>query len=200
MVTPGAAIPGDWYDGVVPANVVIDPTAHVETTFSFLLYRSTAPCGLRLGRGSSTYIGTLFDVGPQGQIAIGDYTLVNGARVICDERVEIGSHCLISWNVVLMDTYRFSHDPDRRREELLRGPTGPPHVISGDAPSSPIRIGDNVWLGFDVVVLPGVTIGDGAVVGARSVVDADVEPFTVVAGNPARPLRRLDRWTAAVPA
>ena len=96
-----------------------------------------------------------------------------------------------------MDTYRFSKDPDRRRTELLRGPTGPPYVIGGDSPTAPVRIGDNVWVGFDAVLLPGVTIGEGAVVGARSVVDCDVDPFTVVAGNPARPLRRLQPWTAA---
>lgn len=197
MVTAGAPIPDDWHPGVVPRNVDIDPTAHVETTFSFLLYRSIAPGGLRLGRASSMYGGTLFDIGPAGAVSIGDYTLINGARLIADERIEIGSHCLISWNVVVMDTYRFSKDPDRRRTELLRGPTGPPYVIGGDSPTAPVRIGDNVWVGFDAVLLPGVTIGEGAVVGARSVVDCDVDPFTVVAGNPARPLRRLQPWTAA---
>jgi acetyltransferase-like isoleucine patch superfamily enzyme len=198
MVTPGAPVPNDWYPGVIPGNVDIDPTAHVETSFSFLLFRSSALCGLQLGRGSSTYIGTLFDVGPVGEVCVGDYTLLNGARVIADERVEIGSHCLISWNVVLMDTYRFSRDPDKRREELLRGPSGPPYVMSGDAPTAPVKVGDNVWLGFDVVVLPGVTIGEGAVVGARSVVDRDIPPFTVVAGNPAQPVRRLEQWTPGV--
>jgi acetyltransferase-like isoleucine patch superfamily enzyme len=47
------------------------------------------------------------------------------------------------------------------------------------------------WIGFDVCVLPGVTIGEGAIVGARSVVAGDVPPYTVVAGNPARVVRRL---------
>jgi acetyltransferase-like isoleucine patch superfamily enzyme len=54
-----------------------------------------------------------------------------------------------------------------------------------------VRIGRAAWIGFDACVLPGVTIGEGAVVGARSVVTADVEPFTIVAGNPARLVRRL---------
>ena len=53
------------------------------------------------------------------------------------------------------------------------------------------RIGRGAWIGFDCCVLPGVTIGEGAVVGARSVVGADVAPFTIVAGNPARYIRRL---------
>jgi maltose O-acetyltransferase len=53
----------------------------------------------------------------------------------------------------------------------------------------PISIGDDAWLGGGAIVLPGVTIGEGAVVGAGSVVTREVEPDTVVAGNPARPVR-----------
>ena len=51
-------------------------------------------------------------------------------------------------------------------------------------------IGNDVWLGYEAMVMPGVSIGDGAIVATRSVVTADVEPYTVVGGNPARPLRR----------
>jgi len=54
----------------------------------------------------------------------------------------------------------------------------------------PIVIGNDVWLGRGVTVLSGVTIGDGAVVGARSLVVKDVEPYTVVGGVPARPIRK----------
>ena len=57
--------------------------------------------------------------------------------------------------------------------------------------SKPIIIEDNVWIGFDSVLLAGVTIGEGAIVGARSVVRQDVEPWTIVAGNPAIVIKRL---------
>lgn len=50
-------------------------------------------------------------------------------------------------------------------------------------------VGNDVWIGRDATIMPGVTIGDGAVVGAHSVVTKDVEPYTIVAGNPARPVR-----------
>ena len=50
-------------------------------------------------------------------------------------------------------------------------------------------IGNDVWLGYEALVMPGVTIGDGAIVASRSVVTADVAPYTIVGGNPARPLR-----------
>ena len=51
-------------------------------------------------------------------------------------------------------------------------------------------VGNDVWLGYEAMVMPGVKIGDGAIVAARSVVTADVEPYTIVGGNPARALRR----------
>jgi carbonic anhydrase/acetyltransferase-like protein (isoleucine patch superfamily) len=185
-------LPWDWYPGTIPENAVVDETAYVETTFSFHLYRSEAPVGVRIGRGASTYLGTMFDVGPRGRVSLGEYALVHGARIVCDEAVEIGDHALISWNVVLMDTYRVPLDPAARRRELERVPRRAPRRAEGDAPARPVRVGANVWIGFDACVLPGVTVGEGSIVGARSVVVDDVAPYTVVAGNPARVIRRLE--------
>ena len=51
-------------------------------------------------------------------------------------------------------------------------------------------IGNDVWIGQNAVVLPGVHIGDGAIIGANSVVGSDVDPYTIVVGNPAKPLRK----------
>jgi len=51
-------------------------------------------------------------------------------------------------------------------------------------------IGNDVWIGLDATIMPGVTIGDGAIIGAKSVVTHDVEPYTVVAGNPARVVKK----------
>jgi acetyltransferase-like isoleucine patch superfamily enzyme len=55
-----------------------------------------------------------------------------------------------------------------------------------------VVIEQNVWIGFEACVLPGVTIGEGSIVGARAVVCEDVPPYTVVGGNPARFIRQLD--------
>ena len=51
-------------------------------------------------------------------------------------------------------------------------------------------IGNDVWIGQNAVILPGVHIGDGAIIGANSIVGNDVDPYTIVAGNPAKPLRK----------
>jgi acetyltransferase-like isoleucine patch superfamily enzyme len=182
----------DWFPGVVPENVFVDDTAYIETTFSFQFFRSRLPVGVEYGRGASTYLGTMFDVGPQGRVKLGEFALVHGARIICDSEVIIGDHALISWNVVLMDTYRVPTDALNRRRELKRLATRQPRIAAADVPASPIRIGPNVWIGFDACILPGVEIGEGSVVGAKSVVTESVPPFTVVAGNPARVIRQLN--------
>lgn len=69
---------------------------------------------------------------------------------------------------------------------MRQGTTGPELA-------KPITIGDDVWVGGAAVICPGVTIGNNAVVGAGSVVTKDVEPYTVVAGNPAKLIRRLEQ-------
>jgi acetyltransferase-like isoleucine patch superfamily enzyme len=164
-------LPWDWHPGRVPDNVEIADDAYLETTYSFLSFRGERPDAVRCGRGSHIYKASMFDVGPAGRVRVGEYALVNGARIICDDQVDIGDHAIISWNVVLMDTYRN------------------PRVAGAPRP---VVIEPNVWIGFDAVVGPGVRVGRGSIVGARSVVFDDVAPYTVVVGNPARQIRTLE--------
>jgi acetyltransferase-like isoleucine patch superfamily enzyme len=171
--------------------VVLDETAYVETASYFTDYRSQAEVGARIGRGASAYGGTMFDVGPKGQVEVGEFTLLNGVRIICEAHVEIGSHCLISWNTVLMDSYRVPSAAEVRRRCLRQFARQASRTWTCQAPALPVRLENNVWIGFGSCVLPGVTIGEGSVVGARSVVAEDVPPYTVVAGNPARIIRHL---------
>jgi acetyltransferase-like isoleucine patch superfamily enzyme len=182
----------DWYDGELPDNAEIDETAYIETSFSFVLYRSRAPVGVSIGRGASTYLGTMFDVGPRGSVSLGEYTLVHGARIICDARIEIGDYSLLSWNVVLMDTYRLPREREARRAELRKVPARAHRYFDIETEARPVTIGSNVWIGFDACVLPGVSIGEGSIVGARSVVVEDIPPYTIAAGNPARIIRQIE--------
>jgi acetyltransferase-like isoleucine patch superfamily enzyme len=190
---PARTLSWDWYQGTVPDNVTIEEDAYLETTFSFLQYRSKAACGIHLKKGSSVYLATMFDVGSQGRVVVGEYTLVNGARIICDNLVEIGDYGLISWNVVFMDTYRLPMDPAARRAELDKVTGRSIRPLPSTAEARPVKIGRNVWIGFDCCILPGVTIGDGAIVGARSVVTEDIPPYGIAVGNPARVIRILDK-------
>ena len=191
-MTSPRTLPWDWYPGTIPETVVIDEGAYVETSYSFYLYRSELPGGVKYKRGASTYLGTMFDVGRQGRVELGEYALVHGARIICDAEVIIGDYALISWNVVFMDTYRFPADVLARRQELESLSTRPLRIPATNVPARPIHVERNVWIGFDACILPGVTIGEGSVIGAKSVVVESVPAFTVVAGNPARVIRQLE--------
>lgn len=110
--------------------------------------------------------------------SIGARTFINVNAVILDVgEVRIGEDCQIGPNVQLL-TPTHPLDPDQRRSRWEG--------------AEPITLEDNVWLGGGVIVLPGVTIGRDAVVGAGAVVTKDVPPRTVVVGNPARVIRTLD--------
>lgn len=114
---------------------------------------------------------------PGAVLEIGERSLINfGCSIVAQERVTIGPRSLIGPYCMIMDTGFHRVEPDRRLE------TPEPR---------PITIGENVWLGARVVVLPGVTIGDDAVVGIGSIVTRDVPPRTVVAGVPAEVVRTL---------
>jgi acetyltransferase-like isoleucine patch superfamily enzyme len=114
------------------------------------------------------------------RIRIGTGCFLNiGAMVASVSLVEIGDHCMLANNCFVTDGNHRFDDPDR------------PVPWQGFTTKGPTRIGDNTWLGANVVVTSGVTIGERCVIGANSVVTKDVDPFTIAAGAPARPLRNI---------
>ncbi len=188
-------IEGDWFPGGIPDNVEVQEGAYIETASSFSRFRSLRPSAVRMGKNSSAYAGCMFDLGPDAELDVGPWTLFNGLWVIADAKVSIGAFGLISWNVVVMDCYRVVHDIDARRRQLEAfAASRDLNLLSrhsaSDAPR-PVVIEDNVWIGFDCCILPGVRIGSGSVVGARSVVATDVPANCLAAGNPARVVRNL---------
>lgn len=189
---PDRTIEGDWYEGPVPEGVSAHPETHLDSAFIF----ANVEGKVDFRRGSHVYSGSMFDVGPRGSVIVGECAMLNGVYMICDARIEIGAYATISWNVVFMDTYRMPFAPEARRALLEKRFRERAPQPKADLPARPVVLGDNVWIGFDVCILPGVTIGEGSVVGARSVVAESVPPYTIVAGNPARPIRTLPRPAA----
>lgn len=134
-----------------------------------------------------------------GLVEIGDRVYIGGCTIICREGVCIGNDVTIAWGVTIYD--HNSHSLDwRKRSKVVRhfydhygSPTCYEALDWGDVLSSKIVIEDKVWIGFDVVLLKGVRVGEGAVIAARSVVSKDVAPYTLVAGNPAVFVRHIDR-------
>lgn len=193
-------LPWDWYDGLVPESAVLDDDCHVESSYQFLLDRSEPPYGVRVERGASVHGLTAFDLGPRGRLVFGAYSITNGTQFVCDEEITIGTGSMLGWNSVVMDTFRVPVDPDARRPVMEAVAGTASRRLLAEVETKPVRIGSNAYIGFDVMVLPGVTVGDGSIVGSRSVVRDDVPAHTVVAGNPARVVKHLEvDPTAVVP-
>jgi acetyltransferase-like isoleucine patch superfamily enzyme len=135
----------------------------------------------------------VFDVGPNGKVTLGDYVMAVAARIICDAHVIMEDYSMIAWDAVLMDTFRVPSDPEARRREIEYASTREPRRIGVASLGRPTRVGRGAWIGSGACVLPGVIVGDGSIVGARAVVTSDVPAYTIVAGNPAKVIRRFSR-------
>jgi acetyltransferase-like isoleucine patch superfamily enzyme len=124
----------------------------------------------------SDYARTVLAVLPGATLDIGDRTFINyGCDICAARRITIGPDCLLGTHVIILDSSHHElHDRLQRPEP------------------SPVQICEGAWIGNRSLILPGVTIGQGAVVGAGSVVTRDVPPRSVVAGNPATLIRELD--------
>lgn len=126
-----------------------------------------------------------------GDISIGEWCYIGeGARVWSSGSVHIGDRVLISHNVNIFDSLTHPLNAHLRHAQFKAiMQTGHPRSI--DLGERPVTVGNDVWIGANACVLRGVTLGEGAVVGAGAVVTHDVPPFTLVAGNPARAIREL---------
>jgi acetyltransferase-like isoleucine patch superfamily enzyme len=114
---------------------------------------------------------------PGARISIGDHSFINyGSSISAYKHVKIGRHCLLGHHTLIVD--RNEHGVEQR--ELA-------------PPPAPVVIEDHVWIGSRVIILPGISIGQHSVIGAGSVVTKDVAADCLVAGNPARVVRRLVR-------
>lgn len=123
--------------------------------------------------------------GPDGsRIVIGAHASIGmGATVSAAQQVVIGENVLLARNVYISDHRHAYENPDM------------PIVSQGIAGIAPVSIGRDTWLGQNVVVLPGVAIGEHCVVGANSVVTSSIPDFSVAVGAPARVIRRYCRST-----
>lgn len=183
----------DWYAGAIPSNVVLGRDVYLDTAYGFASFGSEHRPGLVLGDACGAYDRTTFVVGPQGQIAVGAYSCLNGTYLLCNERITIGAHCLLAWGVVLTDSWLTPRTPLRARRAALAAVAADPlRRMPAATTPQPVTLEDTVWVGFDAVILPGVTLGRGCVVGCKSIVERDVPPYAVVVGNPARIVRFLE--------
>jgi chloramphenicol O-acetyltransferase type B len=125
------------------------------------------------------------------RISIGKFTYGNPKFMLWgeSERIEIGAFCSIAEEVTIFAGGE--HRTDWATTFPLRIAFEDPQAGKDGHPTSKglTKIGNDVWIGFRAIILSGVTIGDGAVIGAGAVVSQDVLPYSIVAGNPAKFIR-----------
>ncbi len=135
-----------------------------------------------------------------GNICIGDRTFIGSSTLICAQSIIVGSDALIAWGCTLIDHDSHSLDWQKRADDVRLWHQGLLSAGSHGAalqknwevvPKAPIKIGDKSWIGFNSIILKGVTIGTGAVVAAGSVVTKDVPAWTLVGGNPAKFIKEI---------
>ena len=142
----------------------------------------------------SAVLGHLATFPKSGKISIGQKCFIGeNSRIWSAARIEIGDYVIISHNVNIHDSNSHSLDYAERKiefDDILPSLKASYHDF--DIKPSPIVIENDVWIGFNAVILRGVRIGRGAIIGACTVVTKDVPPFTVVAGNPMRIIQALE--------
>lgn len=181
------------------SRVSIPASARLLRSFA-VRFLATAEDRTYFTAGANCFLGASFVFEAKtGEIHLGDRCYIGAnSSILCRNRVSLGNDVTIAWNVTIYD--HDSHSMDWRDRaaavRLFHERYGEPDCFDRldwtNVRSAPIVIQDRVWIGFGATILKGVTIGEGAVVASCSVVTQDVEPYTVVAGNPARAVRKLE--------
>ena len=127
----------------------------------------------------SVKLSTFTVYGDYTKITCGEYAEINwGCFLLAKDKIYIGKNSTLAYNVSLITS---------------ANPNYPHNSLSQKYPprTAPIIIGDNVWIGANATILPGVTIGDESVVAAGALVNKDVQPHTLVGGVPAKVIKSL---------
>jgi acetyltransferase-like isoleucine patch superfamily enzyme len=164
------------------SNLSVAPTARVN-------YRGTVhrpPSLLTIGEGT-IFEGRISSEREGTVVTIGRNTFVGGSHIVCAEKITIGDDVLISWGCTIVDHNSHALSWVDRADDVKEYYYGRKNW--NKVKISPVTICDRVWIGFNSIVLCGVTVGEGAVVGCGSIVTKDVLPYSVVAGCPARIIR-----------
>lgn len=178
----------------VGEDTVILPTAR----FTFRQGVKGFKGKIKIGNGSMIGGEFIFE-SDNGEVSVGNHTFINGGtRIICRENIDIGSNVTIAWNCTLYDHNSHSlswMDRESDLKQQIADIKAGKNFINGKdwttVKSRPITIADKAWLGFGVTVLNGAHIGEGAIIGASSVVRDSVPPWTIAYGNPVVPIKSV---------
>lgn len=150
---------------------------------------------MEIGEDCELYGSFIFETNT-GKIEIGDRTFIGGGKFICIEGISIGNDVMFSWGCTVIDNNAHSLISAERKDDVIDWKRGLDSGKIGfyknweNVERKKIIIKDKAWIGFNSIILKGVTIGEGAVVAAGSVVTKDVPDYSVVGGNPAKVIKQ----------
>jgi len=152
---------------------------------------------IKLGKESTFFCKFILEKS-NAVIQIGDNVYIGASNIYCSSNIVIGNNVLISWGVKIYDHNSHSLSPEDRIYDIRLAGINIRKGVSltlnknwNNVVTEPIYIKDNVWIGMDATILKGVTIGENSIIAAGSVVTKDVEPNTIVGGNPAKIIKKL---------
>jgi acetyltransferase-like isoleucine patch superfamily enzyme len=153
---------------------------------------SEKPENIRIGKNSHVR-GRLLVFANGGNILLGENCYIGeNSNIWSGESIIIDDNVLISHNVNVIDTNSHELNHEERNQNFVRLISEGHPKTKGNVETRPIHIKKNSWINFNSVILKGVTIGEGSIVAAGSIVTKDVPDWTVVAGNPAKIIRHLN--------
>jgi acetyltransferase-like isoleucine patch superfamily enzyme len=159
-----------------------------NTTVAWRRIRRASGNLISIGDESLIHANLIFEANG-GEIRIGSRTFIGRSTLICYRSLTIGDDVLMSWGITVVDHDSHNLIWENRRDDVrewAKGRKDWQHVAR-----APVTIADKAWIGFNVIILKGVTIGEGAVVGAGSIVTRDIPPYSLAAGCPAKVIRSL---------
>lgn len=185
---PDTTLPGDWYPGRIPANIVVGARCMIDSSFCFKHYYAAGPVGLRLGDNVTIWRASLA-ADADATITIGDDCYIANASLVCTAAITIGARVLIAGGVTIADSDFHPLGPALRvADTVATSPVGD-RTRRPPIKTRPVLIEDDVWIGFNATILKGVRVGAGAIVAPGALVNRDVPPGAYVVGNPARVVR-----------
>ena len=159
---------------------------NVEFTPQTMIHNPFAREAISIG-SQSLFMGEINVIADCAEVRIGAWCFVGpGAKLCAMEKIDIGDRVFISHGVQIFDNNSHSLSAAERHERFRELRVKGRHLTPEQVAHRSIRIENDVWIGFNCAIMKGVTIGQGAVVGAGSVITRDVSPYEVVVGSPAR--------------
>jgi acetyltransferase-like isoleucine patch superfamily enzyme len=176
-------------DKYLSENAIIGKNVFISSS-SGIMNSQRDKSKIRIGEGSRLF-GDLYTFHYGGEIVIGDNCYIGAqTKIWSAKEINIGNRVLIAHNVNILDNISHPVDWKSRHEEHMNFvETGIHEAV--DIKTQKVVIEDDVWIGFNTIILKGVRIGRGAIIGAGSVVVKDVEPWTINVGNPLRCVEKI---------